>query len=94
MHVYEVRRRKDKAYRQSYLRCAAIRSAVVHPIGYAKHYSRSHHAVIRVYDVAGNVIETCEPSGPVQRTVPALGGRSVPTLKRERRKLFPRLVPL
>jgi hypothetical protein len=27
-------------------------------IGYAMHRSRSHHAVIRVYDVAGNVIET------------------------------------
>ena len=27
-------------------------------IGYAMHYSRSHDAVIRVYDDAGNVIET------------------------------------
>ena len=27
-------------------------------IGYAEHRSRSHDAVIRVYDVAGNVIET------------------------------------
>jgi len=27
-------------------------------IGYAKFRSRSHHAVIRVYDEAGNVIET------------------------------------
>jgi hypothetical protein len=26
--------------------------------GYAKQNSRSHHAVIRVYDAAGNVIET------------------------------------
>ncbi|MGC2354418.1 MAG: hypothetical protein WA496_13550, partial [Candidatus Udaeobacter sp.] len=26
--------------------------------GYAKFYSRSHDAVIRVYDKAGNVIET------------------------------------
>jgi len=26
-------------------------------IGYAKHRSRSHNAVIRVYDEAGNVIE-------------------------------------
>jgi len=27
---------------------------------YAKFYSRSHDAVIRVYDAAGNVIETHE----------------------------------
>jgi len=27
-------------------------------IGYAKFFSRSHDAVIRVYDAAGNVIET------------------------------------
>jgi hypothetical protein len=29
-------------------------------IGYAIHYSRSHDAMIRVYDAAGNVIETHE----------------------------------
>jgi hypothetical protein len=27
------------------------------------HYSHSHHAVIRVYDEAGNVIETHEHKG-------------------------------
>jgi len=32
-------------------------------IDYAKHRSRSHDAVIRVYDDAGNVIETHEPAG-------------------------------
>jgi len=32
-------------------------------IGYAKHYSRSHDAVIRVYDEAGKVIETHEHPG-------------------------------
>jgi len=32
-------------------------------IGYAIHYSRSHNAVIRVYDAAGNVIETQEHKG-------------------------------
>jgi hypothetical protein len=31
--------------------------------GYAKFYSRSQHAVIRVYDEAGNVIETHEQAG-------------------------------
>ncbi|HEY2626413.1 MAG TPA: hypothetical protein VGI41_06650 [Candidatus Udaeobacter sp.] len=32
-------------------------------IGYAKFFSRSHNAVIRVYDAAGNVIETHEHKG-------------------------------
>jgi len=32
-------------------------------IDYTKHYSRSHDAVIRVYDAAGNVIETHEHKG-------------------------------
>jgi hypothetical protein len=32
-------------------------------IGYAEAYSRSHNAVIRVYDAAGNVIETHEHKG-------------------------------
>ena len=34
------------------------RDAVSNAIGYAKFYSRSRDAVIRVYDEAGNVIET------------------------------------
>ena|SRR5215471_3225137 len=37
-------------------------------IGYATFYSRSHHSVIRVYDAAGNVIETHEHNLP---SVPA-----------------------
>jgi hypothetical protein len=36
---------------------------VSNAIGYAEHYSRSHDAVIRVYDDAGNVIETHEHAG-------------------------------
>jgi len=32
-------------------------------INHAKFYSRSHEAVIRVYDAAGNVIETHEHKG-------------------------------
>jgi len=32
-------------------------------IGYTNFFSRSHHAVIRVYDEAGNVIETHEHNG-------------------------------
>jgi hypothetical protein len=32
-------------------------------VGYARFFSRSHDAVIRVYDEAGNVIETHEHAG-------------------------------
>src|SRR5262245_45995748 len=35
-------------------------------IDYAKHRSRSHDAVIRVYDEASNVIETHEHSNPIE----------------------------
>ena len=38
-------------------------NAVDNAIGYALHASRSHHAVIRVYDAAGNVIEMHEHKG-------------------------------
>jgi len=38
-------------------------------IDYAKHRSRSHHAVIRVYDESGNVIETQEHNGDFERAV-------------------------
>ena len=65
MHVYEVRPRKDK--RGVDLISDALPfgrlwyagpNAISYAIGYAKHYSRSHDAVIRVYDAAGNAIET------------------------------------
>jgi len=39
------------------------RNAVSNAIGYAEHFSRSHDAVIRVYDELGNVIETHEHKG-------------------------------
>ena len=54
--VYELRPRKDK-------RGVDLISDVLHAIGYAMHDSRSHDAVIRVYDAAGNVIETHEQKG-------------------------------
>ena len=68
MRVYEVRPRKDKRDSRSNFRCFALRSAVIgwaqmriaNAIGYAKHRSRSHPAVIRVYDEAGDVIEMRE----------------------------------
>ena len=37
--------------------------AIENAIGYAKFYSRSHDAVIRVYDAANDVIETPEHKG-------------------------------
>ena len=38
-------------------------NAVSNAVDYAQVYSRSHDAVIRVYDEAGNVIETLEHAG-------------------------------
>jgi len=69
-HIYEVRPRKDK--RGVDLISDALpfgrlwygeSNAVANAIGYAKHRSRSHDAVIRIYDEAGNVIETHEHAG-------------------------------
>jgi hypothetical protein len=37
--------------------------AAANATGYAKFYSRSHHAVIRVYDEAGNLIEAHKHAG-------------------------------
>ena len=70
MYIYEVRPRNDKRIvdlisdvlpfgRLLYGEPNAISNA----IDYAKFYSRSHDAMIRVYDAAGNVIETHEHKG-------------------------------
>ena len=69
-HVYEVRPRSDKrgvdlisdALPFGRLWYAEL-NAVSNAIGYSKFYSRSHDAVIRVYDEAGNVIETHQHKG-------------------------------
>jgi hypothetical protein len=70
LHVYEVRPRKDKRgvdLISDVLPFGRLLyggpNAVSNVIGYAQHYSRSHHAVIRVYDHVGNVIETHEQAG-------------------------------
>jgi hypothetical protein len=69
-HVYEVRPRKD--HRGVHLISDPLPfgrlwcdgpEAIDNAIGYAMHRSRSHHAVIRVYDPAGNIIETHEHKG-------------------------------
>jgi hypothetical protein len=76
MHLYVVRPRKD--HRGVDLISDALPfgrlwyaepNAAANAIGYAMHRSRSHDAVIRVYDEAGNVIETHEQEGRVQGAV-------------------------
>jgi len=70
MHVYEVRLRKDKRGvdlisdvlpfgRLWYGEPNAISNA----IDYARFFSRSHDAVIRVFDNVGNMIQTHEHQG-------------------------------
>ena len=70
MHVYEVRPRKD--HRGVDLISDALPfgrlwygepNAVSNAVDYAKFRSRSCRAVIRVYDAAGNVIDTHEQTG-------------------------------
>ena len=41
----------------------AGQNGIANAIKFAKFYSRSHDAVIRIYDKAGNVIETHEHAG-------------------------------
>ena len=70
MHVYEVRPRKDR--RGFDLISDALPfgrlwydgpNAVTNATGYAMHDSRSADAVIRVYDDAGDMMETHEHKG-------------------------------
>ena len=70
MHVYEGRPRKDKRGADLISDALPFRrlwygepNAVTNAVGDAKFFSRSHHAVIRVYDAAGNVIDTNEHAG-------------------------------
>jgi len=69
-HVYEVRLRQDKRgvdLISDLLPFGRLwygePNAITNSIGYARFYGRSHDAVIRVYDEAGNVIETHEHAG-------------------------------
>jgi hypothetical protein len=70
IHVYEVRPRKDKRGVDLISDVLPLGwlwydgpNAASNAVSYATHYSRSHGAVIRVYDEAGNVIETHEHKG-------------------------------
>jgi hypothetical protein len=74
MHVYEVRPRKD--HRGIDLISDVLPfgrlwygepNAISNAVGYAKFRSRSHDAVIRVYDETGNVIARAQ--GRFQRVV-------------------------
>jgi hypothetical protein len=70
MHVYEVRPRKDKRGVDLISEVLPFGrlwygepNAVGNAIDYAKFFSRSHDAVIRVYDHSGTVLETHEHRG-------------------------------
>jgi hypothetical protein len=75
IHVYEIRPRTDKhgfdlisdALRLSPLWYPGP-NAISNAIRFAKFHSRSHDAVIRVYDDAGNVIETYEQTGDLYKS--------------------------
>ena len=69
-HVYEIRLRKDRRGVDPISDVLPFGSlwygepnAVSNAIGYAKFRSRSHHAVVRVYDEVGDVIEAQEQAG-------------------------------
>jgi hypothetical protein len=69
-YVYEVRPRRDKCGFDLISDALPFGrlwygepNAVSNAVGYAKFYSRSHDAVIRVYDEAGNVIEAHQQAG-------------------------------
>jgi hypothetical protein len=75
-HIYEVRPRKD--HRSVDLISDALPfgrlwygepGAVSNAIGYAKFFSRSHHAVIRVYDESCQCDREARASVTVQRAV-------------------------
>jgi len=59
MHIYEIRPRKDHhgvdLISDALPFGALWYTKVDHAVGYAKFRSRSHDAVIRVYDEAGNL---------------------------------------
>jgi hypothetical protein len=75
-HVYEVRPRKDRRgvdLISDVLPFGRLwygePNAITNAIGYGKFFSRSHPAVIRVYDEAGSVIEKHEQVGDFNRSL-------------------------
>jgi len=74
MHVYEIRPRKDR--RGVDLISDALPfgrlwygepDAISNAVDYAKFRSRSHPAIIRVFDESGTVIETHERAGDFRK---------------------------
>jgi len=66
MHIYKIRpckNHRDVDLISDVLPFGRLWYGEPNAIGYAEHYSRSYDAVIRVYDEAGNVIETREHAG-------------------------------
>jgi hypothetical protein len=64
LHVYEIRPRKDKRGFDPISDALPFGGLwyleVPDAVDYAKFYSRAHDAVIRIYNAAGNLIETHE----------------------------------
>jgi hypothetical protein len=72
MHVYGIRPRKDKRgvdLISDVLPFGRLWYGEPDAISYAKFFSRSHHAVIRVCNGAANVIETDEQAGDFKQMV-------------------------
>ena len=70
-HLYEIRPRKD---RRGFDLISDVLPfgklwyiEVSDAIGYVEHGSRSHNAVIRVYDEAGNALETHDHTGAISK---------------------------
>ena len=83
-HVYQIRLRKDK--RRVDVISDALPfgrlwygepNAISNAVGYVQLRSRSHDAVIRVYDEAGSVIETHEHQGDFEEFVKKFGRPSL-----------------
>jgi hypothetical protein len=72
IHVYEVRPRNDKRGVELIFDVLPFGGLWYdksdHAISYAMHYSRSHDAVIRIYNDAGNLIQTHEHKGDFKQT--------------------------
>jgi hypothetical protein len=73
-YVYEIRPRKDKCGVDLIFNALPFGrlwygepNAISKAIGYAEHRSRSHDAVIRVYDDTGNVIERHEHASALRQ---------------------------
>src|SRR6266516_2106815 len=79
VHVYEVRPRKD--HRGHDLISDALPfgrlwyTEIPHAIGYAEFYSRSHDAIIGVFDLVGHTVDAHEQGGRFQRVVSSLSNR-------------------